>query len=124
MRFRVRGEGPPLLLIQGIGASLELWDPLLAHLDGFQTIVFDHPGAGLSEPPAGPVGMSHYARVGEALLDHLRHERADILGFSFGGMVAQELALAHPDHRDALEADARAAGIWGREARRVVPTAA
>jgi poly(3-hydroxyalkanoate) depolymerase len=96
VRYRVAGDGPPLLLIQGIGGSLELWDPLLAQLDAFTTIVFDNPGSGHSETPRRPLSMEDYARVATALLDHLGHERVDIIGFSFGGMVAQQLARSSP----------------------------
>lgn len=97
LRYRVAGDGPPLLLIQGIGASLELWQPLLDNLPGFTTIGFDHPGVGSSGTPARPVGMRDFARVAAKLLAHLEYERADVLGFSFGGMVAQELARRHPE---------------------------
>jgi poly(3-hydroxyalkanoate) depolymerase len=112
VRYRVRGEGPPLLLVQGIGGSLELWGPLPDHLEGFTTIVFDHPGAGLSETPRELVPMRHFARVAAELLAHLGYDEADVLGFSFGGMVAQELARAFPERVRRLVLVATSCG-WG-----------
>jgi poly(3-hydroxyalkanoate) depolymerase len=112
VRFRVTGEGPPLLLIQGIGASLELWGQLLDHLDGFTTIAFDHPGSGLSGTPSQPVAMAYFARVAAELLSHLGHEQADVLGFSFGGMAAQQLAHSYPERLRRLVLVATSCG-WG-----------
>jgi poly(3-hydroxyalkanoate) depolymerase len=111
VRYRVRGEGPPLLLVQGIGASLELWETLPDHLEGFTTIAFDHPGAGLSETPPRLVPMRHFARVAAELLAHLGYEEADVLGFSFGGMVAQELAHAFPERVRRLVLVATSCGL-------------
>jgi poly(3-hydroxyoctanoate) depolymerase len=112
VRYRVGGEGPPLLLVQGIGASLELWGTLPDHLEGFTTIVFDHPGSGLSETPPQLVSMRHFARVAADLLEHLGYDEADVLGFSFGGMVAQELAHAYPERVRRLVLVATSCG-WG-----------
>jgi poly(3-hydroxyalkanoate) depolymerase len=112
VRFRVAGEGPPLLLIGGIGASLELWGPLLDHLEGFTTIAFDHPGAGLSGTPPQLVPMSYFARVAAELIAHLGYEQVDVLGFSFGGMAAQELARAYPECVRRLVLVATSCG-WG-----------
>jgi poly(3-hydroxyoctanoate) depolymerase len=112
IRCRVAGDGPPLLLIQGIGASLELWGPLLDHLPDFTTVVFDHPGAGLAGTPPHLVPMRFFARVAAALLEHVGIERADVLGFSFGGMAAQELAHAFPARVRRLVLAATSCG-WG-----------
>jgi poly(3-hydroxyalkanoate) depolymerase len=112
VRFRVAGTGPPLLLLQGIGASLELWGPLLTELEGFTTIVFDHPGAGLSDTPSQLFPMAYFARVADQLLAHLGHDQADVLGFSFGGMVAQQLAHAAPERVRRLVLVATSCG-WG-----------
>jgi pimeloyl-ACP methyl ester carboxylesterase len=112
VRYRIRGEGPPLLLVQGIGASVELWGPLPELLDGFTTIAFDHPGAGLSDTPPQFVPMRQFARVAAEALAHLGYDEADVLGFSFGGMVAQELAHAFPELVRRLVLVATSCG-WG-----------
>ena len=97
MRVARRGEGRPLLLITGIGANIEMWDPLARALDGRELIAFDPPGAGRSERPPRPLGMRGLARIVEALLDRLGLDEADVLGYSFGGGLAQELAYRAPE---------------------------
>jgi poly(3-hydroxyalkanoate) depolymerase len=93
LRFAVRGSGPPLLLIMGIGGHLEMWRPLIVELGAFQTIVFDMPGCGRSPTSRRPMRMGQLARLVEGLLDHLDLAQVDVLGFSYGGFVAQQLAL-------------------------------
>ena len=113
IRYRVEGEGPPLLLLQGIGGSLELWEPLLCQLRDVRTaIVYDHPGSGASDRPRMPVPMGFYATVARKLLERLGFERADVLGFSFGGMAAQELARTSPGSVERLVLIGTSCG-WG-----------
>lgn len=97
IRYRVQGTGRPLVLIHGLGASLELWDPFTDRLAGRQIITLDNPGAGLSSTPTRPFGIGSYAGVVEELLDHLTLTEVDLLGLSFGGLVAQEFARRHGD---------------------------
>jgi len=92
VHFAVRGCGPPLLLIMGIGGHLEMWRPLVSELRDFQTIVFDMPGSGRSPTPRTPMRLGQLAGVVEGLLDHLGVAQVDVLGFSYGGFVAQQLA--------------------------------
>ena len=93
-----RGDGEPLLLIQGMSANSEQWgESFLGELDrDFELILYDHRGVGRSGPVAGDVTIAGLARDALALLDALAIERAHVFGFSMGGMVAQELALAAP----------------------------
>lgn len=102
VRYRTRGDGPPLLMIHGIGAPLEFWQPLEPKLNGFRTITVDPPGSGLSSLPEGHFGMAQYAEVMDDLLTHLRLHSANVLGLSLGGMIAQELAHRSPDRIDTL----------------------
>ena len=92
LRVSVRGSGPPLLLVMGIGGNLEMWEPLRAELPGFETIAFDAPGSGHSSTPWAPLTMGGLARVVEHLLDALGYDEVDALGVSFGGALAQQLA--------------------------------
>ena len=92
------GDGPPLLLINGLGANLELWRPLRAQLGAVSTIAFDAPGTGASTTPRFPMRMRALAAVVTGLLDELGQDRVDVLGYSFGGALAQQLALDAP-HR-------------------------
>jgi poly(3-hydroxyoctanoate) depolymerase len=104
-QFRIRGlrihaqicgEGEPLLLYSGIWAEVHLWERLLPHLPGFQTIAFDPPGLGRSQMPAFPQTMWALADFGNKVLDELGIESAHVLGTSFGGAVAQQQAFSHP----------------------------
>ncbi len=95
---REQGKGYPLVLINGIGANSEMWggaERILAVSS--RTIVFDSPGTGRSETPMLPRSIPALARIIGALLDELGYERVDLLGFSFGGTVAQQLAKDAPD---------------------------
>lgn len=102
VRYRVRGEGPPLLMIHGIGAPLELWRPLESRLSDFCTITVDPPGAGHSSTPRGRFSMRQFAEVMDDLLTHLRLDRANVLGLSLGGMMALELARRSPERVEKL----------------------
>lgn len=92
VRLEVRGEGRPLLLLNGVGAPLELWDPLVERLSGVQTIAFDTPGSGRSPAPDWGLSIRGHAQLALDLLDKLGFGEVGVLGMSFGGMVAQELA--------------------------------
>jgi poly(3-hydroxyalkanoate) depolymerase len=83
---------PPLLLFNGIGANIELVEPFLDALDGRPAIVFDVPGVGGSPPPWLPYRPSTLAGLSARLLDELGHQQVDVLGFSWGGAVAQQFA--------------------------------
>ncbi len=93
-----RGDGAALLLIQGMGANSTHWgEPFLRELErDFDVIAYDHRGTGLSGPGEGDVTTAALAADALALLDALELQRAHVLGFSMGGMVAQELALSAP----------------------------
>ena len=89
------GQPPrvPLLLVNGIGASLELLDPFVAALDpAVEVIRFDPPGVGGSAPSPLPYRFSGLCRLIARLLDELGHDQVDVLGISWGGGVAQHFA--------------------------------
>lgn len=112
VRLRVHrsGDGAPLLLINGLGASLEMWGPLLAHLPQRDVIAFDLPGAGRSSVPRVPLRMRGIANIVAELMCKLGVGPADVLGCSFGGVVAQELAHRHPTMVNRLILAATSAG--------------
>jgi 3-oxoadipate enol-lactonase len=92
------GEGEPLLLIQGMSATHLAWgQPFLDALEGeFETIVFDNRGMGYSGRAEMPFTIADLAADTVGLLDALELESVHVAGISMGGMIAQELALAHP----------------------------
>jgi poly(3-hydroxyoctanoate) depolymerase len=93
----IYGEGDPLLMHSGLWAEAALWRPMLPYLPGYQVIAFDPPGVGHSDMPSLPLTMSGLAEVGTAVLDELGIGSAHVLGASFGGAVAQQMAVRHPD---------------------------
>jgi 3-oxoadipate enol-lactonase len=92
------GSGPPLLMIMGMSGTALSWsEPFLQLLrEDFEVIVYDHRGVGASSRLDGPVTIRELAGDATALLAALELDSAHVLGISMGGMVAQELALAHP----------------------------
>jgi pimeloyl-ACP methyl ester carboxylesterase len=93
------GSGEPLLLIQGMSATRLAWGrPFLGELEqSFECIVFDNRGMGESGRAELPFTIADLAADTAALLDALGLETAHVLGISMGGMISQELALAHPE---------------------------
>ena len=90
------GGGRPLLLINGIGATGDLFRPFREHLTDRETIAFDAPGVGGSPAQCYPPTMRRLAGVVAGLVEQLGHEQVDVLGVSWGGALAQELARRHP----------------------------
>lgn len=90
------GKGRPLLLINGIGATGDLFDPFRQHFGDRETIAFDAPGVGGSPTPVMPYSMRKIAGTVAGLVDELGHDRVDVLGLSWGGALAQEFARRHP----------------------------
>jgi poly(3-hydroxyalkanoate) depolymerase len=87
---------PPLLLCNGLGASLELLQPFADALDPRRVVIrFDVPGVGGSPPPVIPYTLATLAPLLGGLLEQLGHPRADVLGISWGGGLAQQFALCH-----------------------------
>jgi poly(3-hydroxyalkanoate) depolymerase len=84
---------PPLLLINGIGASLELLEPFVRELDpATEVIRFDPPGVGGSAPPPSPYRFTGLCSLIARMLTELGHGQVDVLGISWGGGVAQHFA--------------------------------
>jgi 3-oxoadipate enol-lactonase len=99
----VAGAGPPLLLIPGLGATRVVFDPVLALLgDHFTVCAYDQRGIGDSELTGGPYTTAQLGDDAAAVLEGLGIERAAVLGASFGGLVAQQLAIRHPAQVGAL----------------------
>jgi poly(3-hydroxyalkanoate) depolymerase len=88
---------PPLLLCNGIGASLELLQPFVDALDRRRPVIrFDMPGIGGSPAPVIPYHLHRLAPLLAGLVDELGYDRADVLGISWGGGLAQQFALSRP----------------------------
>jgi 3-oxoadipate enol-lactonase len=97
------GEGPPVLLIHGLGYDRRGWGPLATILaERFRVVVFDNRGVGESDAPPGPYSIPQMAADAAAILDYAQVERVHLVGTSLGGMIAQELALRRPERISAL----------------------
>jgi 3-oxoadipate enol-lactonase len=97
--YETRGEGSPLMLINGWGGNLNSWSTRMVNLlsDHHRVIMMDNRGTGRSSKPDEPYTMDMMAADTVGLLDVLGVRRAHVIGFSMGGIVAQALALNHPD---------------------------
>lgn len=98
LHYLRRGTGCPVLFIGGVGGDLRstpnVFDSYLA--DRFDVLAFDQRGTGRSDKPDVTYTMRQYAQDAEAVMDAVGWNGAHVVGVSFGGMVAQELALASP----------------------------
>ena len=98
------GSGPPLLFISGSGADLRTKPN---QMDGplpkaFDILSYDQRGLGQTSKPDMPYTMADYADDAARLMDFIGWKSAKVLGVSFGGMVAQEFVLRHPDKVERL----------------------
>jgi poly(3-hydroxyalkanoate) depolymerase len=116
MRLFVREVGerdaPPVVLVNGIGAHVEMWRPLEHALEGLRIVSFDAPGTGRSSTRLVPSSMRSLAKLLEKLFDRLQLPRADVIGYSFGGALAQQFAIQAPDRVRRLVLAATFPG-WG-----------
>ena len=94
LSYRVRGEGPSVLFIQGVGVHGDGWNP---QVDGlrrrFRCLTFDNRGMGLSQPVGRPLSIPQMAADALAIMDAEGWPAAHVVGHSLGGLIAQHLAL-------------------------------
>jgi pimeloyl-ACP methyl ester carboxylesterase len=103
VHYERAGEGPPLLFLNGSGSTLVEATPMLDRFrPHFDVLAHDQRGLGRTSIPRGPYSMADYAADAAALAEHVGWDRYRVFGISFGGMVAQELAVTVPERIERL----------------------
>lgn len=102
--YEIRGEGFPLVMISGLGGNIDFWDPrLLNELSKkFRLVLFDNRGSGRTDVSDKQYSIKLLAEDAAGLMDALGIPKANVLGISMGGMIAQELALNFPEKVEKL----------------------
>lgn len=121
LNFEVSGQGPPLVLVHGVGANLRSWDGVCAQLESEFTIVRpDLRGHGQSATIDTPYSIDRFADDIIAVMDAAGVARAHLAGFSLGGLIAQKLATDHADRFDRIVLLSAVAGRTAEERAKVV----
>ncbi len=110
------GEGEPLFFVPGLGNNADMWAPFMEQFPNRRLITFDAPGTGRSTTPLYPVSVVSLAALAVAVLDSRDVACTDVIGLSYGGAVAQQLAYDYPARVRRLVLAATTCGvgsIWG-----------
>src|SRR5215217_5386332 len=100
-----KSNAKPIILITGLGATMDVWDPLLLEKlssSNYTVIIFDNRGTGESTAGTKEFSISQFANDTVGLIEALKIDKADVLGWSMGSFIAQELALTNPDKVSSL----------------------
>ncbi|WP_244818344.1 alpha/beta fold hydrolase [Caballeronia sp. Lep1P3] len=95
--IETEGEGAPVVCIHGLGGSSNNWTPVLPAFEGKKVIRIDLPGSARSPLSAGKLSIDAYVDTIASVLRELQVTQADIVAHSMGTIVAQHLAVKHPD---------------------------
>lgn len=95
--YAVHGDGPPVVLIHGLGLSQRLWDAHLPAFAAHRVLTYDLHGHGNSAPIATEFSLTVFAEQLSKLMDHVGMAHAHIVGFSIGGMINRRFALDYPE---------------------------
>ncbi|MGB7788138.1 alpha/beta fold hydrolase [Methanoregula sp.] len=104
LAFRESGSGYPVILINGLASTMDMWNPpVLAKIsEHFRVIIFDSRGTGYSGSSGKPISISLLARDTAGLMDALGISSAHVIGLSMGASIAEELAIGFPEKTDRL----------------------
>ena len=102
--YEIHGKGFPLVMMTGLAGDTNWWslEEVKAYSHYFKLIIFDNRGAGRSDKPKKEYSIDQFATDTLRLMDALKIEKAHILGSSMGGMIAQEIAINHPERVEKL----------------------
>jgi pimeloyl-ACP methyl ester carboxylesterase len=104
MYYEIHGDGFPLVMIHGLGGSLDVWPrSVLEELSkSFKTVIFDNRGAGRTDKPDIKYTIKMFADDTVGLMDILKIEQAHVLGHSMGGQIALGLVINYPERVEKL----------------------
>jgi pimeloyl-ACP methyl ester carboxylesterase len=105
MAYKIFGSGDPLVMIMGFSGTMDLWEPRLIEdlaSAGYEVLIFDNRGMGETSAGTQPFTIEQFADDTSGLMDALGIQKAQVLGWSMGTNVAQEVALRHPGKVDRL----------------------
>ena len=104
LAYEVRGSGPPLVLIMGYRLNSSAWPVEFVEglAEQFTVVLFDNRGTGLSDKPTSGYALSNMAEDVIGLMGHLGITQSNVLGYSMGGAIAQELVCRHPERVSSL----------------------
>jgi pimeloyl-ACP methyl ester carboxylesterase len=97
--YRSIGTGRPIVLIMGLGGTMDGWDPTFVDAlaaTGHRVVIFDNEGIGRSTAPKGTLTIRRMGDTTAGLIARLKLKRPDVAGWSMGGMIAQSFAVRHP----------------------------
>jgi len=102
--YRIFGNGEPILLVSGASAGIDGWDPstLRSLSSNHKVIVFDGRGVGNTSMGSKPFSIQQLANDTAGLLDALKIQKANVLGYSLGGHIAQQFAIKYSDKVNGL----------------------
>ncbi|MBY9002636.1 MAG: alpha/beta hydrolase [Candidatus Lokiarchaeota archaeon] len=101
--YEIKGEGEPVFLVHGFSDRKEHWRGQFDNLSNyFKVIRFDNRGAGRSDRPEMVYNMELFADDIKGLLDHLKIEKAHVIGHSLGGMIVQNFAIKYPNRANKI----------------------
>lgn len=106
-----KAKHPPLLFFSGIGSNAEILAPFMEQLTGRDVITFDMPGIGGSAKAGGAYRLSTMAAIADAIINDLGYEQVDIMGVSWGGMLAQQFGHQFPTRTRRLVFGGTTAGV-------------
>src|SRR5450631_1267568 len=109
--MRIQGKGDPLLLMNGMTRPMQSWDHFTGAMNGRTVVSFDAPGVGASPTSIRPLSITELATLALAVLDAAGLADADVLGYSHGGAVAQQMAHDAPERVSGLILASTSCGV-------------